>query len=330
MRTPELLLVDDDPAMIQVMAKVLNGIGRLRFATSGPLALQKMAELPPDLVLLDGDMPDMDGFEVCRRMKADPALQDIPVIFVTGMSSTAEELHGLEVGASDFITKPISEPLLIARARTQLRVKALTDQLREVAATDGLTGLANRRSFDEALQREWARAQRSGRPLALLMLDVDHFKAYNDHYGHPAGDDCLRQVAQCLKGGMQRRTDMVARYGGEEFVALLPETDTPGAHGVAAGIHAQLQALALPHEASKTAPQVTVSIGIGTFGPRPQGWQADLADPDPASLVKAADSALYSAKAAGRARSAHREVPDPAAHEATPAAGTAPLPSAAP
>jgi diguanylate cyclase (GGDEF)-like protein len=330
MRTPELLLVDDDPSMIQVMARVLHGIGRMRFATSGPQALQRMAESPPDLVLLDGDMPGMDGFEVCRRMKAAPELQDIPVIFVTGMSSTAQELRGLEAGASDFITKPVSEPLLIARSRTQLRVKALTDQLRELAATDGLTGLSNRRSFDEALRREWARSQRSGRPLALLMLDVDHFKAYNDHYGHPAGDDCLRQVAQCLKASMQRRTDMVARYGGEEFAALLPETDTPGAHEVAAGIHAQLRALALPHAASQTAPLVTVSIGIGTFGPRSQGWHAELADADPASLLKAADAALYAAKSAGRARSAHQDVPDPTTNDPAAPASEAPAPGAAP
>ena len=273
MSTPSLLLVDDDPMMIQVMGRALSGLGRLRFATSGEQALRQMADAAPDLVLLDGEMPGMSGFAVCALMKRDPALAHVPVIFVTGHSSTAHELHGLEVGAADFIAKPISEPLLVARVRTQLRVKALTDELRTVASTDALTEVDNRRSFDAALGREWKRARRSGQPLSLLMIDVDHFKRYNDHYGHTAGDACLRAVAQVLKSAMLRPTDLVARYGGEEFAVLLPDTDRRGAEHVAQRIAERLAWLAVPHADSPTAPCVTASIGSGCCDSASACWQ---------------------------------------------------------
>ncbi|MFG6466262.1 diguanylate cyclase domain-containing protein [Roseateles sp. BYS87W] len=323
MNAPELLLVDDDPGMIQVMAGALKGMGRIRFAMDGHQALAKVHEHVPDLVLLDGDLPDISGFEVCRRMKADPALADVPVIFVTGYLEPADELRGLEAGASDFITKPISEPLLVARVRTQLRVKALTDTLRAVAATDGLTGQANRRSFDEALQREWARANRTGQPLALLMMDVDHFKAYNDHYGHPAGDDCLRRVADAASDSLRRPTDVLARYGGEEFVVLLPNTDGSGAEDVAARIQSRLRDAALPHATSQTADHVTVSVGIAVYPPRSAGPAAPGLAPE--RLTQAADEALYAAKQAGRDRTWRQDILDAQPSPAAP--GGCPLPS---
>jgi len=307
MKTPDLLLVDDDPGMIQVMARALSGLGRLRFATGGEQALRQMADATPDLVLLDGDMPGLNGLEVCRRMKGDPQLAGVPVIFVTGQNSAEDELRGLETGASDFIAKPISEPLLVARARTQLRVKALTDELRAMASTDGLTGVANRRSFDEALAREWRRQQRSGQPLSLLLVDVDHFKAYNDHYGHQGGDACLRSVAQALAEARRRPADLAARYGGEEFALLLPDTDRDGADYVARRIMELIEALALPHESSRTAPHVTVSVGISYLDQihadrRPAGAGPATPGESPEALLRAADIALYAAKQAGRAR----------------------------
>ena len=307
MNTPQLLLVDDDPGMIQVMARALAGLGRLRFATSGEQALAQMQSLAPDVVLLDADMPGLDGFQVCERMQADPALAEIPVIFVTGHDSPEVELRGLEIGAADFIAKPIREPLLVARVRTQLRVKALTDELRQVAATDALTGVANRRSFDEALRREWRRARRAGESLSLLMIDVDYFKAYNDHYGHPLGDACLRQVAQQIGAALLRPSDLPARYGGEEFAVLLPDTDRLGACRVARRLLALLRRQALPHAGSAVAPYVTASVGIASYDEHSPAWQPACGDSTrgelplgPGDLVRAADAALYAAKRGGR------------------------------
>lgn len=305
-----LLLVDDDPGMIQLMGRSLAGLGRLRFATSGEQALRQMRETPPDLVLLDGEMPGLTGFQVCEHMKADAELAGIPVIFVTAHSDAVHELHGLELGAVDFIAKPISEPLLVARVKTQLRIKGLTDELRNAARTDALTELANRRAFDESLEREWRRTRRDGEPISLLLVDVDHFKRFNDHYGHPMGDACLHQVARALKSAMVRPADCVARFGGEEFALLLPCTAQVGASAVARRAIENVLALALPHEASPTAPWVSVSIGLGTYDEQSPSWSeqrgetlaGNLAGPTCAELIKAADLALYAAKAAGRSQ----------------------------
>lgn len=318
-----ILLVDDNPGMIQLMGRVLAGIGRCRFATSGAAALRQAREYPPDLVLLDAQMPEMDGYEVCRALKADPALRDIPVIFVTSHSDLEHELRGLAVGAADFIHKPISEPLLVARVKTQLRVKELTDELRRNATIDPLTDLANRRSFDEALTREWKRARREAVPIALLMIDVDHFKGFNDRYGHPAGDACLRAIATVLQQTSRRPADTVARYGGEEFALLLPNTPRAGAAHLAGRILSAVSGLAIPHASSPTADHVTVSVGVGVFDRSSPGWTAagswppravgeadrGLAGPPITAedLLQSADRALYAAKSAGRARAAQQD-----------------------
>ena len=305
-----ILLVDDQPLMIRLMARALADVRELRYATTGEDALRMARESPPDLVLLDAEMPGMDGFDVCRRMRSEPALQHVPIIFVTAHSGAAFELSGFEVGAADFIAKPISAPLLVARVRTQLRLKTMSDELRSLASRDGLTGLANRRSFDDALLREWRRSLRSGEAISLLMVDVDHFKLFNDHYGHPAGDACLRRVAEALGTAAQRPADVVARYGGEEFVLLLPETPRSGAELVARSVIEAVHALAIPHAASKTADHVTLSIGIASHGERGTSTERPSLRPrSPAEeafgaeeLVRVADRALYQAKQAGRAQ----------------------------
>jgi len=319
-----ILLVDDQPLMIRLMARALADVRELRYATSGEDALRMAHEAPPDLVLLDAEMPGMGGFEVCKQMKADPELRHVPVIFVTAHSGAEFELSGFEVGAADFIAKPISAPLLVARVRTQLRLKTLTDELRSLASRDGLTGLANRRSFDEALSREWRRGLRSGSPLSLLMVDVDHFKLFNDHYGHPAGDACLRLVAEALRSAARRPADVVARYGGEEFVLLLPETPRDGAERVARSVIDAAAALAIPHAASKSSPHVTLSIGIASYGERvastgrpslracPAAEEASGAE----ELVCVADRALYQAKHAGRAQARWLDVAPPYVEQA--------------
>jgi diguanylate cyclase (GGDEF)-like protein len=314
-----ILLVDDDPGTIQLLGRMLADVGNLRFATSGEDALRLVHEVKPDLVLLDAEMPGMSGFQVCEALKADPALADIPVIFVTSHSEPAFELSGFDLGAADFIAKPVSAPLVVARVRTQLRVKHLADELRRIATIDVLTGVANRRRFDEALERECRRARRAGDPMALLMIDVDHFKLFNDHYGHPAGDACLRSVAQALVGASLRPADLVARYGGEEFVVLLPLTPREGAEHMARSVLEAVEALAILHGASSTAGHVTVSVGISCYDEASACWVMGAADSRaadlgagccPIELVQAADKAMYCAKRAGRARAMLLDIAD--------------------
>lgn len=289
-----LLVVDDQQVNVQALYQALSAEHQIFVATSGEQALSLCQAKQPDLVLLDVVMPGIDGFEVCRRLKADPRTRDIPVIFVTASNEEEAETHGLELGAADFITKPISPAIVRARVRTQLTLKAQADQLRQMAFLDGLTGVWNRRAFDERLQTEWLRATRSGHPLSVVLIDVDHFKRYNDHYGHQAGDDCLRRVAEVLTRQLNRPGDMLARYGGEEFVCLLPETDAAGALEVALRLERGVRAEAIPHAESGVDPSVTVSLGVAARSG--QGCNTT------AELLAGADEQLYRAKTEGRGR----------------------------
>jgi diguanylate cyclase (GGDEF)-like protein len=316
----DILLVDDDPGTIHHLARILAGSGKLRFATSGKVALQLARESPPDLILLDAEMPGMSGFEVLDTLKAEPAMVDVPVIFVTSHSDTAFEVAGFEQGAADFITKPVNARLVLARVKAQLRVKRMADELRRISTTDFLTNVANRRRFDESLEREWLRARRAGDPVSLLMVDVDHFKLYNDRYGHPQGDACLRNVAQALIRAGLRPADLVARYGGEEFMLLLPQTARRGAECIAHRILDAIEAMGIPHETSPTARIVTVSIGIACHDDASACWVGPSADsrfaPQPHArcsvrdLVQAVDKALYAAKRAGRAQASLLDISD--------------------
>jgi diguanylate cyclase (GGDEF)-like protein len=307
-----ILLVDDDPGAIQLMGRILSGAGNLRFATNGEDALRLARELAPDLMLLDAEMPGMSGFQVCEALRGEPALANVPVIFITSHSEPAFEVAGFELGAVDFIAKPVSPALVRARVKTQLRVKRMADELRRIAAFDVLTKVANRRRFDEAFEREWRRSLRSGAALSLLMIDVDHFKAFNDRYGHPAGDVCLRAVAQAIQGTSLRPADLVARYGGEEFVVMLPSTPRAGAEHVASRVLDAIEGLAIAHEKSPTSQHLTASIGIGCYDEDSGSWVQPSADSRLADnlhaasvhldLLRAADKALYAAKGAGRAQ----------------------------
>ena len=297
-----ILLVDDDAGAIQLMGRILADIGNLRFATNGRDALRLAHEAVPDLILLDAEMPGMSGFELLKTLKAEFFLADVPVIFITSHIEAGFEVSALDMGAADFIGKPLRASRVLARVNTQLRVKRMADELRRTAATDALTGVANRRQFDESLEREWSSARRAGDAVSLLMIDVDHFKLYNDLYGHPQGDDCLRHVTQALLSACRNPAGLVARYGGEEFMMLLPRTPRYDAKHTAHQVLDTVAALGIFHEVTRTTHYVSVSVGVGCFDDASACWAKDSLMPDASALVKASDRALYSAKQAGRSQ----------------------------
>lgn len=294
-RQATVLIVDDTPTNVQILAQGLRSHYAILVATSGPAALALLqGESKPDLVLLDVMMPGMDGHEVCRRIKQDPATWDIPVIFVTAKGEVEDQQLGFNLGAADYITKPIEIPLVLARVNVHVRLKLKSERLEQLALVDSLTDIPNRRSFENSLIRECGRSKRDGSPLSVLMIDVDFFKAFNDHYGHGAGDECLARVASCLATCLKRPGDFVGRYGGEEFVVILPDCDTQGATLVAERLREEVQALRIPHDYSPAATHVTVSIGLAT--------RVASSDEACQQILKEADKALYEAKGQGRNR----------------------------
>lgn len=293
-RKPRLLLVDDQPMNLQALHRAFAADCQVLMATSGVQALQLCSEQLPDLLLLDVEMPDVDGFEVCRQLKADERLCDMPVIFVTAHQDSASEARGLDCGAVDFITKPFNPAVARARVRAHLQLKLQSDLLRQLAFVDGLTGLHNRRYFYERLESELQRACRNNVSLAVVLADVDFFKRYNEHYGHLVGDDCLRGVAMALRTALRRPGDVLCRYGGEEFACILPDTDAAGALVVAQALEQAVRGLGMPHEQSEAAAVVTISLGVAVGTP---GKEIDSA-----GLLALADQQLYKAKAQGRAR----------------------------
>jgi diguanylate cyclase (GGDEF)-like protein len=290
-----VLVVDDSRTLCRLLGNLLCPRYRVLTAENGEDGFALAVQCNPDLILLDIMMPDLDGLAVCRRLKGDFRTREIPVLFLTALGGEAEEMRALEAGGIDFILKPISPPVLAARVRNQLELKHQQDRLRNLSLLDGLTGIANRRRFDQYLEMEWQRCSRNGQPLSLVMGDVDFFKAYNDGYGHSRGDDCLRAVAKVFGMALRRPADLAARFGGEEFMCVLPETDQEGARIVADQIMTQMEDLAMPHAYSAIAGRVTVSVGIAT-ATRPslgRSWK---------TLVEEADMWMYEAKGRGRNR----------------------------
>jgi diguanylate cyclase (GGDEF)-like protein len=287
-------VADDTPSNIALLNLILGKEHEILCASNGLEAVAVAQAEHPDLVLLDALMPELDGFETCSRLKDDPRTADIPIIFITSLDEANDEARALELGAVDFISKPISPVAVQARVRNCLDLKRQRDLLDRLSHTDGLTGIANRRRFDQVLDQEWKRAARGKGSVSVWILDVDQFKRFNDAAGHLAGDDCLRRIATCVAGASLRPGDLVARYGGEEFAGVLPDTDAEGARAVALRIRQEVQAMAIAHPDSSVVPVVTASVGVATARP----WR--LAGPD--LLVEAADRALYRAKELGRNR----------------------------
>lgn len=292
-KNPSILLVEDSAVQRRVLTRQLAGQGfAVHAAADGEEALEIAGRLLPDVVLLDLMLPKMDGFEVCRRLKASRPTADIPVVFITSRQSVEEKIKGLECGAHDFLVKPVNPQELLIRIKSLLRHKQLLETLTLQARKDPLTGLDNRRQLMSDLQLEIQRAERYQTPLSLILLDVDYFKKYNDLHGHPAGDRILRQLANLLAINL-RAFDKIARYGGEEFVIILPQTDLKGATVVAEKLRRLVEEYPFPEEETQPAGKLTISLGVASYPEHAKSGD---------DLLAQADRAMYRAKAAGRNR----------------------------
>jgi len=298
-RAVRILILDDDRSVRQLLERMVADCGyQALVASNWAEALRIYREGSPDLILLDVMMPGMDGYKVAKMLRNEGGAF-VPIILLTSLEDIDSKRRGMAAGADDFLTKPVSQLELQIRLSSMLRIKVLTDQLAtanaqlaELAVTDPLTGLYNRRHLYELLDREFARAKRYGRSLACFMMDIDHFKSVNDTYGHPVGDRVLQLVAELVKGTL-RNTDIAGRFGGEEFMILAPETGPDAAMIVAERVRRLISARSAA--AGPPVPHVTVSIGVATTD---HGGATAAAE-----LVRLADEALYRAKGAGRDRS---------------------------
>ncbi len=288
---PKILVVDDQQINIRLIAESVSELGDVVFAMDGEKAIKIATEQQPDLILLDVKMPGMDGYAVCAQLKDQDSTRNIPVVFVSALGEEGEE-EGLNAGAIDYIHKPFRPAIVKARVRNQLDLKRYRDALEDIAFHDGLTGLANRRAFDLHFADEVRRAHRNKKPLTVVLADIDHFKLYNDTYGHGKGDACLRIVGAALAAPRNRPGDMIARYGGEEFVGVFPDCNIQGAEMICETLRFSVEDLGIPHESSSVGGVVTVSIGAITAVPQ---------SPDAMSeLLERADKQLYQSKQKGR------------------------------
>jgi diguanylate cyclase (GGDEF)-like protein len=286
-----LLIEDTELYRLWLRRHLSGGQFEVAEAPDGLAGIEICRNDPPDLVLLDLALPGCDGFEVLRRLKGDQRTSAIPVIVVSSASETHDKARGLDLGAVDYVTKPFDPVELQARVRVALRTKRLLDLLEQRAHVDGLTGLSNRAALEERLTAEWARFQRHGGALAVLIVDLDHFKAVNDTYGHAAGDEVLRVAAETLRAAV-RTSDLAARYGGEEFLVIAPQCDLAGAVKTADRFRHRLSATPIPVD--KGPLRVTASVGAAAV--------PEIEAGSPVGLLARADHALYQAKARGRDR----------------------------
>jgi diguanylate cyclase (GGDEF)-like protein len=303
-----ILLVDDDPTVIRILSRILSDYTPLRFATSGQVALKLARETVPDLVMLDVEIPDFSGFEICKAFKSDPKLTSVPIIFMTSHESPQLETVGLQLGGADFIGKPPHASLVLARVRTYQQLKALSDTVRSAVTMDFLTGTMTRRQMEKTLTQEWLRSQRSHAPLSLLLADIDGFTALNGEFGEETGDACLRSVADALRSVAQRPTDLVARHGGGRFALLLPETNNEGAQNIAGRTLKAIDDLPMLNTATER--RITLSVGGVTNVAAAGLSQGPLACGVPSDLIAAAEHGVQCAKIAGGHRAEFVDIAD--------------------
>lgn len=305
----KILLVDDSPTIIAVTSRMLEKMGHsVCTAENGEAGVAAYERERPDLILMDVTMPVMDGYAAAQHIRSRHPEDWVPIIFLSGLEDEQQLERGINAGGDDYLIKPASYVVLHAKIHAMQRIDAMRRRLVQLSAElsaanralerlsrqDALTELANRRCFDAYLADEISRAQRTKKVLALILCDVDFFKPYNDHYGHQAGDQCLRQVATAIESCCRHAADLAARYGGEEFALILPETELSGAVQVAEEVRNAVAELRLPHARSRVASYVTISAGAAVYLPGTD-MTAD-------QLVAAADAALYQAKYLGRNR----------------------------
>ena len=300
-KKPTILVVDDMTTTLLLIHDLLKDTYEVKIAKSGTKALE-ILESPNDidLILLDIEMPDINGYDVCKRIKNNETIKNIPIIFITGRTSQEDEEYGLNLGAIDYITKPFNNAIVKLRIKNYLNLKIKNDMLEKLSMYDGLTNIRNRRFFDETFEKTFNEIKRDKKSLAVLMIDIDFFKPYNDNYGHGQGDETLRKVAKALEKTIKRASDFVARYGGEEFVILLKDINKDGVEAVANNLLNAVRELKITHEFSKIENYVTVSIGASFYN--------SSSDITKLELLLKADETLYNVKNSGRNNFAILEV----------------------
>ena len=300
-KKPTILVVDDMTTTLLLIHDLLKDTYEVKIAKSGAKALE-ILESPNDidLILLDIEMPDINGYDICKRIKNNETIKNIPIIFITGRTSQEDEEYGLNLGAIDYITKPFNKAIVKLRIKNYLDLKIKNDMLEKLSMYDGLTNIRNRRFFDETFEKTFSEIKRDKKSLAVLMIDIDFFKPYNDNYGHGQGDETLRKVAKALEKTIKRASDFVARYGGEEFVILLKDINKDGVEAVANNLLNAIRELKITHEFSKIENYVTISIGASFYN--------SSSDITKLELLLKADETLYSVKNSGRNNFAILEV----------------------
>ena len=290
-----VLIVDDENLQIKALAHLLEDEYEIFVAKNGKAAIEVAEKHKPDLILLDILMPGMDGYEAISVLKTNPKTKNIPVIFTTGLRNEEDEIKGLSHDVADYITKPFNQQIVKLRVKNQIKIVNQMQAIERLSRIDQLSNVPNRRYFVERMEADWGSAIRKFQPLSILMLDIDHFKKYNDNYGHSQGDNAIRAAAKVISGSLNRPADFVARYGGEEFVVLLPDTDQNGAAQIAERIRANIENCEIPkHESTEEPTKITVSIGTNTLVPKIND-SLDL-------FISKADDALYKSKENGRNR----------------------------
>ncbi len=312
-----VMLVDDQAIVAEALRRMLAEEADIEYhyCADPANAIKEAIAFQPTVILQDLVMPDIDGLMLLKFFRSNPETIAVPIIVLSTKEDPKIKSRAFELGASDYLVKFPDQLEVVARIRAHSRsflaqrqrdeaydalremqkeLEVKNAELERLSSQDGLTGIANRRRFDEFVTKEWMRGAREGQTLSLILIDIDHFKPYNDNYGHQGGDDCLRKVAAALASAVRRSGDLVARYGGEEFVVVMPGTDAEGAANIADSLRAKIEALNLPHEFSGTADHITISLGVATMVPE--------ADKKAEDLIEAADRALYEAKESGRNR----------------------------
>lgn len=305
-KRPKILIADDDSTVRCMLIKALENEGYETIeAANGLECLEQFKVHDPEMILIDAMMPKMTGFDCCSKLRETCDARMLPILMITGLDDKGSVDWAFDAGASDYVTKPIHWPVLLQRVRLLLenaylfkKLNSVNQQLKLLATTDELTGLKNRRSFNQNLAQEWNRLAREKQNLSFVLCDIDDFKKYNDGYGHPAGDICIKQIATILAESIRRPADSASRFGGEEFALILPNTDLDGARFVVSNIQKKVAELGIKHNYSDQHKLVSLSFGIASTIPIPGHSSANL--------VEAADELLYKAKASGRNTSCYQ------------------------